>query len=310
MVTRTLIAEACLCLAVLLPLGAQTPDYFPLQIGNSWMYRGKSAVASGFRTISVDAVESIQGRDYFKVSFFGRTVYLRRNADGALVSLNSGSGMEEPWLSLNLPEGSSFPTRLDTCTSSGTIQSRSAEISLPVGQFTDAVEVAYQAGVCADAGITEQVFAPQVGLVRHEETSISGPRPYELVYFRAGSLSATGPEVSFTVALDAARYKAGGELGARLTLRSTLPEPIRLQFPSGQSYDLRIFNEKGDVVYTWSDGRAFTLIFRDERFGPGERTYGVTATLPSLPPGSYKAQAYLATSPRMYLGEAAFEIVP
>src|SRR5438309_5711670 len=82
---------------------AQTPDYFPLQVGNSWLYRavkGGNPVPESieFRSISVDSKESMDGRDYFVVNFFGRTLYLRPDPDGSIVSLNRQSGMEEPWL--------------------------------------------------------------------------------------------------------------------------------------------------------------------------------------------------------------------
>src|SRR6266540_2699897 len=99
------------------------------------------------------------------------------------------------------------------------------------------------------------------------------------------SISTTGEELSFNMALDAPRYPAGGAMGIRLTLRSTGPDPLILNFPSGQSFDFKICNDKGDVVYTWSANKVFALIIRRETFGPGERTYGLTAPLTTLPPG-------------------------
>ena len=152
--------------------------------------------------------------------------------------------------------------------------------------------------------------ASDVGLLSQEETSIAGPRRWDLVYYRAGARSAARPELSFTMALDAARYQFGSNLSARLTLRSTAADPLDLFFPSGQSYDFKIFDENGKIVYTWSANKAFTLIIRNERFGPGERTYGLIAPLGDLPPGRYKAQGYLTTSPIVFTAEAAFEIVP
>jgi hypothetical protein len=79
-------------------------------------------------------------------------------------------------------------------------------------------------------------------------------------------------------------------MGVRLTLRSTHPDPITLHFPSGQSFDLKIYDEAGEIVYTWSAGKFFTLIIRDNQLGPGERTYGFAVPLGALRPGRYKAQ--------------------
>jgi len=99
-------------------------------------------------------------------------------------------------------------------------------------------------------------------------------------------------------------------MGVRLTARSMHPQPIRLHFPSGQSFDLKIFDQTGKVVYVWSASRIFPMIIRDEQFGPGELSYGFSVPLngTGLAPGRYKAQAYLTTEPMMFLGEVPFEI--
>jgi len=293
-------------------LRAHPADYFPLQIGNSWLYRmieGRLAGDDRYRSISVDGTENIGDRDYFNVNYFGRPVLLRQDEDGAIVMFDKASGTEKPWLSLADPEGSTFATAIDLCSSSGRIVSRGAGLSVPIGKIDDAVQVGFR-GNCADAGITQQFYAAGVGLVSHEETSFAGPRRWELVYYRAGIRNETGRELSFTVALDSARYAPGSTLGVRLTLRSTNPDPLTLTYPSGQTYDLKIFDESGKTVYTWSAGRVFIMIFRQEKFGPGERSYGVTVPLGELPPGRYRVQAYLTTNPQLFTGESSFEIAP
>ena len=93
-----------------------------------------------------------------------------------------------------------------------------------------------------------------------------------------------------------------------MTLRSTNAEPFSLTFPSGQTYDFKIYNESGRAVYTWSADRAFIQLFRQEKFGPGERSYGLSVPLGDLPPGRYKAQGYLTTSPVLFTAESSFEI--
>ena len=191
--------------------------------------------------------------------------------------------------------------------STGTVRSHAGKVSTAAGQFDNAAQILYR-GPCADAGVSQQFLVPDIGLVFHEETSFAGPREYELIYYRAGGRSESAPEIGFTVALDSARYSPGAVLGVRLTLRSTSAQSLVLEFPSGQSYDLKVTNEKGEVVYTWSAGRAFTMIYRTENFGPGEKTYGLAAPLDNLPPGRYQVEAWLTTSPIMYRGMASFEI--
>jgi hypothetical protein len=158
--------------------------------------------------------------------------------------------------------------------------------------------------------VTQQFYVPDVGLVTSEETTFAGPLQYELSYYRVGSSTGAAKEVSFTVSTDAGRYAADSTLYARLTLRNSSADPIHLQFPSGQSYDLKILDEKGNVVYLWSKGKAFTMIVRDETFGPGEKTYGLAAPLSGLAAGRYTTEGYLTTAPIMYMGNVSFEIIP
>jgi hypothetical protein len=291
-------------------LFAQTTAYFPLEPGNVWMYRAAASAQpeTTFRTISVDGVETLNGLEYFRVHYFGRTVYLRPNEEEDIVSLNRQTNAEEPWLALTGEEGSTFETHIDQCATTGRIESQSTEVVTPAGEFFDAVQVSYQ-GTCADAGTTKEYYAYGTGLAAHEETTLAGPRLYELVYFRSGSTNVTGSEVSFTIALDSARYVSGSTMNVRLTLRNTHTDPLLLHFPSGQSFDLKIFDAAGNTVYVWSADKMFPAVIRDEQIGPGERTYGFAVPLGALAPGRYKAQGYLTTAPVMYLGETSFEII-
>ena len=293
-------------------LAAQTPSWFPLEVGNTWLYR--QAPANRFpteesRTISVHGKETAGANEYFQVSYFGREVLLRDGpSEGSVVAYDRNSNSEQPWLSLGLPPGSSFPTSISDCTTTGRIEARDAVVKVPAGTFNNAVDVRFQ-GPCADAGLTQQFYAQGVGLVSTEETSFAGPRKFELVYYRVGSGTGGAQEVAFTVALNSPRYAPGSTLEARLTLRSNSPDPIHLHFPSGQSFDLKIYDEKGTVGDIWSKDKLFIAIIRDEQFGPGEKTYALTMRLANLPPGRYTAEGYLTTSPLLYLGRVSFEIV-
>ncbi len=117
------------------------------------------------------------------------------------------------------------------------------------------------------------------------------------------------PQLSFSVALDNSVYienllppappSPGPVLTAKLTLRNTA-QPITLEFPTGQNYDLEIRDAGGTVVYRWSDGRAFPQVFRTEKSGPGEKTFLVQAPLAGadknpLPEGKYVAEVWLTT---------------
>src|SRR5207244_2928374 len=101
---------------------------------------------------------------YFDVRYFGRLVLLRPDAEGGIVMFDRASGAEQPWLPLGQPEGSTFATAIDACSTTGNIAARDADVTTPAGQFTDGIQVTFR-GKCADAGITQQFYAPGVGLV-------------------------------------------------------------------------------------------------------------------------------------------------
>ena len=104
------------------------------------------------------------------------------------------------------------------------------------------------------------------------------------------------------------RIRAGRKHSAvaRLTLRSS--EPVKLTFPSSQSFDLRITNEKGDSVYQWGVARLFLQVVREEQVGPGDRTWAVEFPVGQFPVGKYKAEAWLTTQPEQYRASVGFEV--
>jgi hypothetical protein len=144
--------------------------------------------------------------------------------------------------------------------------------------------------------------------VVHEETSIAGPVRYELVYSRTGATNVVAQTNEVTLATDAPSYRVGqqNEILARMTLR--VSAPVLLTFPSGQSTDLRLLNEKGEHVYTWSADKLFTQVFREELI-EGERNWVMSVPVANLEPGRYTAEGWLTTSPRRYSATVTFEIV-
>jgi hypothetical protein len=258
----------------------------------------------------VQGTEHFGDHDYSRVSFFGRTVYLRQSENGVQV-FDASSGREGPWLPFDAAPGVSNPVTIEPCTKAAKVESRSAKIKTAAGEWDNAIQFTFEQS-CADAGITSMYFVPNVGPVVYETTSIAGPVRWELTYARAGTTTVEGSQIGFTVALDAPVYKKSDDasLLVRLTLRNTSEQPVILTFPSGQSYDLRIWNDKGESVYTWSADKSFLQVFRREPLSSGERTFAFAAPLGSLPVGRYVAEAWLATQAREYVGVVGFEVTP
>ena len=305
---RTITASALLLLSSA-AVPAATPDYFPMQVGNSWVYKTTQGRISNVQTIAVEAIDQIDSRNYYRVQFFGHTVFVRAQDDGSLVSYDREAKQEKLWLPFAAPEGQRTTSEFDQCTKAATVKSRAASVKTLVGDFNNALHLTYEP-TCADAGVGTQYFLPYVGLIQQESTSIAGPYRHELLYSRTGFTQIETGQVGFTIALDGHTYPAqeSAEIVVRLTLRSSHPEPLALVFPSGQDFDIKIYDDKGETVYVWSADKLFAQIFRSERFGPGEKTFAVNVPIGRLPRGRYAAEGYFTTQPRMYSGIAHFEV--
>ena len=312
----TRIATAACGILLASALDAQTPEYFPLEVGNTWLYKATTIVgtqplqlSTTYQAMRVTGMERIGDQYYFDVSYFGRDVLLREDAaTGNVFVYDRTAGAESLWVPLGLPVNTSFSSSLDPCSPQGQIVSRTDTIGVPLGAFTDEIQVKFQ-NTCKDAGITTQYYAPNVGLIRQDQSSFAGPLLYRLIYYRVGDRTAAVPEVSFTAAVDSPVYVPGNLLAARLTLRNSGTDGVSLHFASGQSFELKILNDKGESAYTWSSDKSFVMIARDEMLAPGELTYGVTVPLAGMPAGHYIMQAYLTTDPIAYSAQVAFEIL-
>jgi hypothetical protein len=288
---------------------AATPEYFPLQVGNSWVYKVTQGRLSKPGTVQVEAREPLDGREYFRVRFFEDTLYLRQADNGSVLVYDRDLKAENVWLPFGAEDGRAVETSMDDCSKMATVASRSAKIRTELGEFDNALQVTYRAN-CADAGVVQQYFLPYLGMVSHETTSIAGPVRHELVYSRTGATNVDAKTNAFTLALDSKEYKAGQSAPAlaRVTLR--VSEPVQLTFPSGQNSDLKIYDDKGEIAYTWSMDKLFIMVFREERVGPGERSYVMEVPIGNVRPGRYMAEGWLTTQPRLYSAAVSFEVVP
>lgn len=290
---------------------AQAPDYFPLQLGNQWVYRVSGVAAGSPLVVEVADQQTVGGNVYFVLrGFSNRSLLVRESDDGTLLLYDPAAQQERVWVRFGAAEGESFASAIDPCSAQATLTSRAAHYEGPVGVFDDALEVRYSVH-CADAGFERELFLPWVGLARRTEFTLGGPRSYDLIYAELGGVTyVTEPQVSFSLALSV----QPSQLTARITLRNTQAVPLPLEFPSSQDFDLVLWNQAGDEVYRWSADKVFLAVIRNTSFS-GEKNWAVVIPLADaqghpFPPGRYVAEANLATSsPDQYVARAAFQIV-
>jgi hypothetical protein len=300
-------------------LMAATPDYFPLHVGNQWIYR-ISGLGSGEPVIvHIPRTEVVQDRIYSLVrGLSGGDVWLRMDENATLLRYDPETRQESTWAMFSTPAGETYRTELDPCNRTAKVESRQATVRTPAGEFINALAISYPSANCADAGLSSEFYLPWIGLVRRESLTIAGPRVMSLSYARIGGVTVLSePENAFSLTLDRSQYGDPANvplLTARLTLRMTHPEPVELTFPSGQRFDLEIRNERNETVLRWSDGKAFTLALGSERIGPGEKNWTLQLPLANgatrLPPGSYTAEGWLTTiGERRYAARVPFSII-
>jgi hypothetical protein len=281
-------------LFLLLAAGVAQAQFFPLQVGNQWIYRVDEGPVKETRVAEVLRVETVDDKEYFVYQgITGGPTRLRVTGDNTLVQWNK-DGTESLWVDFNAAEGASFSTAADACTGRGRVASRDAKLELLGGIWDRGIQVTYSTAACADAGITEDIYLPGLGLAQRTYQSFTGPRRYKLTYVRFGNASiVTGGETAFRISLGQRNYASRATINLRLSLENWTKEPLPLTFPSGQSFDFAIRNPAGETVYTWSANKLFTAEFRELSIA-GEKNWTVTEEL-SLKPGEYVLEAWLTT---------------
>jgi hypothetical protein len=277
---------------VTLTLPAAAAEYFPLAVGNQWIFHAESPLGRQTVVTEILAVEEVGGVPYFIYQDLdGRKVRLRLNEQGQLVVLRTDGG-EGLWADFTAER---YDVSFEPCTGAATVEARNATFDLGKRTVTNGLAVRYLPAACADAGITRETFLPGVGLAEREVTTIAGPRVYRLTYARVGGVALFGgPEHSFRLSLDRATYPPEFEFNARMTLENSTGQPLQLQFSSGQSFDLVLRDARGNRVYTWSATRLFIAVMREETVD-GEKNWTASDRL-RLEPGAYVMEAVLTTT--------------
>ncbi len=119
--------------------------------------------------------------------------------------------------------------------------------------------------------------------------------------------------VTFTV--DRASYKQGEPVSLRLMARNDSAEAIDLQFLSSQQHDFVVKDGDGQVVWRWSNGRAFAQAIVERTLKPGEQLSSTaswnqrTNKKNLVEPGPYKIEAkFLASGHEKPIGPLVIEI--
>jgi hypothetical protein len=306
MTIRTLFA-ACLASAGV----AAAADFFPLQPGNRWTYRG------GFQesfeiTVGDTPLVLADGTVYYRVTGYASSpLWVRRGADGVIYWLNEPFRREETLADFR---GNSFATPVtEPCEQSGKAQAGLVPYDA-AGYGIPSVEILYRIAGCADIGVDSELWVENLGLVRRVNTTFTGPREFRLVSARVGGISFhEQPGVVFRVSLPTSQFnrRDGGdpiETTVRLSLNADRTGPVRLRFLSSQRYDIAIKDDAGNTVYFWSADKLFAQVISEEDRSALDFTVPLSLALRD---GRYRLEAWLTTDSRerIFAGAAPFAIV-
>jgi hypothetical protein len=273
-----IVAAAALAAAAAVPLGAQTRlsstadvvSYFPLRVGNEWVYAVASQVErSEWRAAVTGRKVAPNGAAYFELAgYFGPTRLVRSGLRGTVSELNPDGNRDNLWYLLGASVGTSWELVLEPLPTMGpmadcisgskaVLASRSEVVRVPAGEFRDVVRVDYRAP-CADAGLASEYFAPGVGLVKRVEQTFAGPRTSELVRARIGDGDLPRLPYASALELDSPHYVnnlmpiIGPDslpvVRGAYVLRNRTSLPVELIFSGCKSVTVRVLNEAGEVV--------------------------------------------------------------
>lgn len=292
-----------LCAAAIAPA-----QFFPLQVGNQWIYRVSEGPVREVRVAEVVSSERIDDVEYFVYrGLFGETAQLRMTANNQLVQRNA-DGTESLWADFDASLGAVYTTAFDRCTGRARVEAVALLVDALDRQWPGGRRVSYSATNCADAGVAGDVYVPGLGLTERTFITFTGPRRYQLTYARIGNASviASG-EYGFRLSLDQREYPSKARITLRMTLENWTKTPLVLNFTSGQSYDFSVRTDSGETVYTWSATRLFPAVIRDETVS-GEKNWVVTDEL-DLRPGNYVIEARLTDRTQAFRAQVPFTVV-
>jgi hypothetical protein len=275
-------ATACACAA----------DFFPLHQGNTWTYRSDRGETF---VVQVGAPFFVNQQVYHSLrGYTPQRLLVRINEHNDLVRFDEESYREELVTSFGRLDGGWWEAPSRGCDQQGsTLEKRGAHDG-PAGPFRDVLEISFRTFNCADAGTESEQYAENIGMVRRVNSSIAGPRQFDLVHARIGNLEIdTSLRATFKVSVRDAG-PASDRILAVLQLRTTAPDGIRLKFPGGQEFEAVLRDEAGNDIWRWSDGLVFTEGSHEVTIGAG---WSVALTIPRpAQPGAYELQAWLTTA--------------
>lgn len=280
---------------VLAGLSSWAGELLPLEMGNFWTYR-EEATGQTFTVRVGTPVALRSGRVYHSLEgYTPQRVLARINEAGDLAVYDEETEQESILTAFSSAPTDWWSAPGRECKLQGQTGEKNGSYSGPAGRWNRVVGVDYRSVQCADAGPQQEQFAENIGMLRRVSSTIAGPRTYELIYARVGSLVVENRDRGrFTVSVDQPPDQPVWRVTLRLDIGYT--PGIRLRFATGQHVEAVVRDAEGNVVARWSDGRVFDQGLHEVTLSS---LWSATVDLPR-PSGSvegYTIEGWLTTVP-------------
>ncbi len=179
-------------------------------------------------------------------------------------------GHLEPVLETDAALNQSFPvSALAMCLDDATftLVDDDATIDTPAGTFYHCLAYSVSSQ-CSDAGLTEFVLCPGIGLVQYSSSNIAGPVVAKLASASIGGAVYPKPAgVEVIVQADKAVYDSG-DMRIRLELVNSSTETIDITYQSAQRINAELW-KNGQQCYSWGAHIRWMLFVNTEQLVPG-----------------------------------------
>jgi hypothetical protein len=287
--------------ALLAASAAQAANFFPLSPGNHWTYRSASGETFEI-AVGLNPIATTGRLIYHKVTGYAtQPLYVRQGDNGVIYWLNQDTGREQILTDFRPLPGAYYNTVISApCDQDAQAQERPVALEGAGGVFPEAREIRYRVLDCADTGVESELYLDNIGLARRVNQTIAGPREFNLVSAKVGSMTlSAAPGVDFRVSLSTAAVNRDRDepVNVEVTLRLSVDrlDAVHLRYTTSQRYDIAVKDQRGETVFLWSAAALFLPMISEEDVISKE--YSESLTL-QLPDGRYQVEAWLTTDAR------------
>ncbi len=315
-------------------------NYLPLNVGNEYHYDVFDMVKNvvGHVDNSIVSKVNANGWTYYKNSnFLGEEIWLTEDESGNVGFYTSyGPSLLYSFSSNN---GNSWTVYLDGDNFyygvNATISFLDGTITVPAGTFSNPVLITYDVPNDAPVGtIVKQYFVDGIGLVKEVRKATNGLlKSVELRYAKvnghvygsdvnnsgdnnnSGSLDVKLSTDKFNYTL---QYRSRGaeqgpgnyaDIKVNITITNNTATAININRVNSQKYDIKVYDNNGNVIYDWADGRYFTQATEHQTLNPGQTlTYTDTISVKFPDQGIYYVEMGTAGTVR-FSGKVAISCV-